>query len=156
MLLLQVYPPVSSCSCDLQSCEGEAEGDVLVEAGTHCSRAACHSPEAAPRSLHPHLQWQEGESIGQPDITYGKSIWSRGYESVDSLQVNHCSTASNRKVGGAWEQDNLIVFCLFLYPQSVSVTPRVSSDVNDSLDERTQSLINKRFVVVDDVIDKRV
>ena len=92
-LLLQVYPPVSSCPCDLQSCEGEAEGDILVEAGTHCSRAACHPSEAAPRSLHPHLQWQEGESVGQPDITYGKSVWSRGYESVDSLQVNHCSTA---------------------------------------------------------------
>ena len=50
----------------------------------------------------------------------------------------------------------LIVFCLFLHPQSVSVTPRVSSDGNDSLDERTQSLIDKRFVVVDDVIDKWV
>ena len=76
-------------------------------------------------------------------LRYKKSISDDPAFLISKLQP--CLTSSG-----------LIVFCLFLYPQSVSVTLRVSSDRNDSFDERTQSLIDKRFVVVDDVNDKWV
>ena len=88
--------------------------------------------------------WWKQASTTDDHITPPKQPWGHSTPTSDSKKVGVLEGMGVGIMGlGYW---SVREFISCPSSQSVSVTPRVSSDGDESLEERTEVLIDKRFV----------